>query len=494
MLPTVLDKWVSLHPSFGIVCWSDNESLRKELKYVEGVDFLYFDEPSDNQEMLPANVTKLLRTLGIPALSEVVTREAIYYGSADSTLKAQLFDWALPYAQRYIYSVHPQRYLQLKQSCFDSLKQLQIVEVEKLFYRNVIKSCGSSSKKRYDCNCLLEGNVLYVVQQSDSHALFLELSRLWFDGNPELHIANFLRMITTMVELGSTEEQIETFILKSQKVTKIPDEETIWSLAFQSLRDLDMPLSISSALGGMSEQTVLKSRRTHVVDSISHDKIDRDSEITVAMMENVVPTEIDANWNIGGNAAASSGFLVNIQNSEEHFAQICDTVKDTELNSVDSNAMTDVPVKSSPNFSQRKKLNTGNPDRAQAMLTGRLGELVAFRYFAGKAGTTIVNWVNELSETGLPYDILIGENEADREYIEVKATTSERKDWFHISTREWQFAVEWGESYSIAHVVLVDKDTARVSIFKNPVKLCQQGKLQLVVMLPRQETDLSGVS
>lgn len=71
VLPTVLDKWVSLHPSFGIVCWSDDENLRKELKYVEGVDFLYFGEPNDNQEMLPANVTKLLRTLGIPALSEV---------------------------------------------------------------------------------------------------------------------------------------------------------------------------------------------------------------------------------------------------------------------------------------------------------------------------------------------------------------------------------------------------------------------------------------
>ncbi|KAI6695798.1 hypothetical protein NL676_023508 [Syzygium grande] len=522
VLPTVLDKWVSLHPSFGIVCWSDDENLRKELKYVEGVDFLYFGEPNDNQEMLPANVTKLLRTLGIPALSEVVTREAIYYGSAEGTLKAQLIDWALPYAQRYIYSVHPQQYLQLKQSGFDSLKQLQVVVVEKLFYKNLIKSCGSSSKKRYDCNCLLEGNVLYVAQQSDSHALFLELSRLWFDGHPELHIANFLHMITTMAELGSTEEQTETFILNSQKVTKIPDEETIWSLASLPSGDLEKPLPISSTSGGTSEQTIFKSRRksgtilnwppvdwrtapdfryacengfrTQAVDSISRDKIEGHSEITVAVMENVVPTEIDANWKIGGTAAATSGLLVNSQKSEEHFAQFGDTFMGTELNSVDANAMTDVPAKSSPNFSWREKLNTGNPDGAQAMLTGRLGEFVAFRYFTGKAGKATVNWVNELSETGLPYDILIGENDADREYIEVKATTSKRKDWFNMSTREWQFAVEQGESFSIAHVVLVDNNTARVSIFKNPIKLCQQGKLQLVVMMPRQETDLSGVS
>ncbi|XP_010023676.2 LOW QUALITY PROTEIN: protein NO VEIN [Eucalyptus grandis] len=529
VLPTVLDKWVSLHPSCGIVCWSDDENLRKELKHVEGVDFLYFGEPSNNQEMLPANVTKLLRTLGIPALSEVVTREAIYYGSADSTLKAQLIDWALPYAQRYIYSVHPQQYLQLKQSGFDSLKQLQVVVVENLFYRNVIKSCGSSSKKRYDCNCLLEGNVLYVAQQSDSHALFLELSRLWFDGHPELHIANFLHMITTMAESGSTEEQTETFILNSQKVTKIPDEETVWSLASLSSRDLEKSLVISTTSGGTSEQTVFKSRRksgtipnwppvdwktapdfryacengfrTRAVDSISHEKLRLIQKLR-SQLENVVPTEMDANWKIGGNAAAMSGLLANIQNSEEHFAQSYGTVMDTELSSVDASAMTivpakcssDVPVKSLPNFSSRERLNTGNPDGAQAMLTGRLGENVAFRYFTGKAGKATVNWVNELSETGLPYDILIGENEADREYIEVKATTSKRKDWFNITTREWQFAVEQGESYSIAHVVLGDNSTARVSIFKNPIKLCQQGKLQLVVMMPRQETDLSGMS
>ncbi|KAI3440828.1 uncharacterized protein J3R85_003060 [Psidium guajava] len=522
VLPTVLDKWVSLHPSFGIVCWSDDESLRTELKHVEGVDFLYFGEPTDNQEMLPANVTKLLRTLGIPALSEVVTREAIYYGSADITLNAQLIDWALPYAQRYIYSVHPERYLQLKQSGFDSLKQLQVVVVEKLFSRNVIKSCGSSSKKRYNCNCLLEGNVLYVSQESDSHALFLELSRLWFDGHPELHIANFLHMITTMAESGSTEEQTETFILNSQKVAKIPDEETIWSLASLPSRYLEKSLPISSTSGGTSEQTVFKSRRksgtvpnwppvdwktapdfryacengfrTQAVDSTSLDKIEGDSESKVAVMENVVLTEIDANWKIGENAAATSGLLANIQYSEEHLAQFCDTVMDTELNSVDANAMTDVPAKSSPNFSWRERLNTGNPDGAQAMLTGRLGELVAFRYFRGKAGKATVNWVNEFSETGLPYDILIGENDADREYIEVKATTSKRKDWFNISSREWQFAVERGESFSIAHVVLVDNNTARVSIFKNPIKLCQHGKLQLVVMMPREEMDLSGVS
>jgi hypothetical protein len=63
--------------------------------------------------------------------------------------------WALPYSQRYFYSLHPDKYIQLKQSGFDILSRLQVVVVEKLFYRNIIKSCGAS-KKRIECSCLLQ--------------------------------------------------------------------------------------------------------------------------------------------------------------------------------------------------------------------------------------------------------------------------------------------------------------------------------------------------
>ncbi|CAH9142200.1 unnamed protein product [Cuscuta epithymum] len=67
-----------------------------------------------------------------------------------------------------------------------------------------------------------------------------------------------------------------------------------------------------------------------------------------------------------------------------------------------------------------------------------------------------VKWVNETMESGLPYDLVVG----DKEYIEVKSTKYVRKDWFNISIREWQFAVEKGELYSIAHVVLAPDNSA----------------------------------
>jgi hypothetical protein len=86
---------------------------------------------------------------------QVVTREAIYYGLADCSFKASLVGWALPYSQRYFHSTHHDKYIQLKQSGFDILNRLQVVVVEKLFYRNIIKSCGASNK-RVECSCLLQ--------------------------------------------------------------------------------------------------------------------------------------------------------------------------------------------------------------------------------------------------------------------------------------------------------------------------------------------------
>ena len=87
---------------------------------------------------------------------QVVTRKAIYNGPADSSFKASLINWALPYAQRYIYSAHPDKYSQLKQSGFNNLEQLQVLAVEKLSYHYAIKKCRIASKKQEQCSCLLE--------------------------------------------------------------------------------------------------------------------------------------------------------------------------------------------------------------------------------------------------------------------------------------------------------------------------------------------------
>lgn len=97
------------------------------------------------------------------AYLQIVTREAIYYGPADCSFIFSLVNWALPYAQRYILNAHPDKFFQLKQSNFEDLRRLQIVAVEKLFCRNVMK-CEITSKKRYECSCLLQVHNTYYIR------------------------------------------------------------------------------------------------------------------------------------------------------------------------------------------------------------------------------------------------------------------------------------------------------------------------------------------
>ena len=226
-----------------------------------------------------------------------------------------------------------------------------------------------------------------------------------------------------------------------------------------------------------------------------------DSEGTVMETDNV-PISIEDDFAAASKALVLSANLENqsgnacnstYSGQSGHAPSHTDFTMDVDFDPVDLDPTSDGPELDASNFSMRDHLRLGTPDGAQAMQTGRLGESIAFKYIVGKFGGTVVKWVNEDSETGLPYDIIVGE-ENSREYIEVKATKSPTKDWFDISMREWQFAVEKGESFSIAHVVLLGNNVAKVSVFKNPVKLCQLGNLQLVVMMPRQQQEFSVVS
>ncbi|XP_050372238.1 protein NO VEIN-LIKE [Argentina anserina] len=166
--------------------------------------------------------------------------------------------------------------------------------------------------------------------------------------------------------------------------------------------------------------------------------------------------------------------------------------------------ITDTPQWGSSNSGKRDRLSTCTPDAIQAKETGRLGEIAAFKYFVEKAGRSAVKWVNEHSETRLPYDIVVGENEDSKEFIEVKATRNPTKDWFEMSVRQLQFAVEQGEAFKIAHVILSDNNAATVRVYSNLEKLLmkhnnqepreQDCKLKLVVLVLEPQKEYTIVS
>ncbi|KAL6503587.1 hypothetical protein OROGR_025510 [Orobanche gracilis] len=502
VLPTIQDKWVSLHPSFGLICWCDDDDLRKEFRHLYGIDFLHFGESTDERDrMLGVKASTIFEKLGISTLSEIVTRESICHGPADCSFVFSLVNWVLPYAQRYIYNAYPDKYFQLKQSGFENLKRLKIVVVENLFYRNVIKKHGIKSKKRHQCNCLLQDNILYCNRGSDPHSIFLEFSRLLFNQTPDLHFANFLHMITTMAESRATEEQTEFFILNSQKVPKLPIVESTWSLSSMennnsTLIENCLPLKIEEQSSSVSKRSGINSNwppvdwknapgfNSYSVSSASGLKKIKD-EIPVEKnhehSDTSPPAEISDEINIEVDLVQGTVSLEG-EISESHKSSVLSpnrVLDSADLILPDSKIY--IPSNSGEGGDQVSAAHQ------QAKLTGRLGELVAFKYFAGKVGEVFVKWVNETNETGLPYDIVLGGDDEDsREYIEVKATKSGRKNWFLISMREWQFAVEKGESFSIANVVLADNNMAKVTVYKNPARLCQLGNLRLAVVVPKE--------
>lgn len=336
----------------------------------------------------------------------------------------------------------------------------------------------------------------------------MELSRLFFDGAPELHFANFLHMITTMAESGSTEEQIEFFILNSQKMVKLPIEEPVWSLsssmsleneegltegllthdpisskskkksAYSSWPPVDWKtapgFSYARQLGYRTQPVIMdQSGNAGTVEGMFESSTQEEAEVTLTEVNEDVVIEDD------GVIGPDSNVISLCENEIDHLPRHVEALVDPTNIVVESLC----PEEGQSKSCSRDQLSN-TPGAQKAIQTGRLGELVAYRYFAGKADGVEVNWVNQDNETGLPYDIVVGD-EQNREFIEVKASRYAKKDWFVISTREWQFATEKGDSFSVAHVLLSGQNVARIVVYKNPVELCQLGKLQLTVTIPK---------
>ncbi|XP_035841835.1 protein NO VEIN isoform X2 [Helianthus annuus] len=493
ILPTVRDKWVSLHQSYGLMCWCDDEELKKEFKNLSNVDFLFFGElDTKEKQMLRDNISVLFQSLGIPSLSEVVTREAIYYGPTESSFKTSLVSWALPYAQRYIYNIHPNEYSEFKLSGFKNLNSLKIVVVEKLFYKNIIKKFGIESIKRYECSCLLQDNVLYVTRESDTHSLYMELSRFLVSGIPELPLANFLHMITTMAESGSTEEQMELFITSSQKLLKLPREESPWLISRSSPEEEDTPTT--SSLDDLCPPPKSTTAKKFGSSNSSWPPVNwktapgfeyavKTKAFNTGQMRRDV-TETDDDWIIEENPASvileDDEALIDQYDSRTNMN--VDFEGQPKSTTVSSYMNAGKPgTSASTNLIEKDELSLGTVT-PQQVITGRTGEVVAFKYYLSKIGEKCVKWVNEVKESGLPYDIVVKGENNKKEYIEVKATSNARKDWFVITVREWQFAVEKGESFSIARVVLSQGKSAQITIYRNPFKLCQSGHLQLAIL------------
>ena len=89
---------------------------------------------------------------------QLISREAIFYGTRDGSERASLIYWALPYAQRFFFKSYPDKYTTLKKIATERLPLLRTVGVDKLFYKYSIKVSSDTSNKRHECCSLLHVN------------------------------------------------------------------------------------------------------------------------------------------------------------------------------------------------------------------------------------------------------------------------------------------------------------------------------------------------
>ena len=108
---------------------------------------------------------------------------------------------------------------------------------------------------------------------------------------------------------------------------------------------------------------------------------------------------------------------------------------------------------------------------------GRWAEEYVFNYFnENPIIYSSVKWLNEIYESGMPYDFEVIENGITR-FIEVKGTPSPTKEIVLLSEAEWRFLFKKGTKYSIFKVFGVFSSTNRLERTDDLKALISAGNL-----------------
>ena len=111
--------------------------------------------------------------------------------------------------------------------------------------------------------------------------------------------------------------------------------------------------------------------------------------------------------------------------------------------------------------------------KAQECVDGRHGTIFSQQ---GQVVAEVI-WLNGGGkDTGVGYDLRM--QVGGVEYlIEVKTTTDERYEWFKVSGRQWETAKTYRDRYWIVRVYNAGKETACLSVIRNPAQAWEDDEL-----------------
>ncbi|KXS21944.1 hypothetical protein M427DRAFT_151189 [Gonapodya prolifera JEL478] len=431
IFPSHRGQWVTL--SCDDIFINDDPYIAEQLDD-PSLHFLFSikDEINGNLSATPTTVRRLLEALGVRRLTQMVTvipdtSDAEFNDTWDHRLVH-----VMPFLQRYLYSFRRDVYVSSGQRIQGLLESVPVMKASNFRVHYKLKTCTSPL---VSASCALTGldssmPALYVDALSESELgdVFLEFTRLMDPSHrPDPDMARFLTLICTMATNGVA------LFCQNEGVDAIPETEPLWirvpkraDAGVDTGATEDDLVMLPSDYGGQ--------RPRKGTDGIT----DEDQR------------------NGGGKRKAETDAIDvdgegDMDEPNAKRARVTNPVPalGVSAGSGDNSAQLD--------FRGRKLMGP-----ITNTTVGRLGEkLVAEKLraeHAGSADTRIV-WINEEEESGERWDIEIitmGEDgEVERvQYVEVKTTRGADKSWFEISHREFFWALDMGENFTLVRVFL----------------------------------------
>lgn len=376
----------------------------------------------------------------------------------------------VPYILRYLYQLEHDNYKSLKKDgTLAQLKNLRCYSVESLQVKYLLNLQSAFAQQ----NVLLDDGNLYIQkgQLEDTDHLAVELSKLFGELKG---LDNFLVSLFDK----KTEDKIEN-LLKAKGIQELPTGEQEWFRIVESV-----PIKKEVLKGPEEEERINEGKITdapHGETAKDRSKISdvQPPKYTSELLE-IEKTRWQPECDLEGAEIQYEEFKP--QTKEEHKIRV----------TTGSGAKSrDEGDKVGDTLSPETKKAIGKRGEKEAFKC--LKERLSANYREGKVEETedgfiirfnrklIVeaHWLNKIEDKGEGCDIKIIESD-NEEYIEVKSTKTDTKEWFDMSQKQWEFAQEKGNKFHIYRVYNAGAKppkVVKVVDIRNPYKHWQEGCL-----------------
>ncbi len=442
---------------------NDNEELYELFKDKPIIAFLKIPDghhPKIQYFIESTHISYLSKAIKIELLSEE--------NQVIETNLTKLIKQFVPYILRYLYYSAQNDYERLK----NNEKLRQLIELKCYCFENLKVAyklefgIGKVSVPSNRSSLLDNGN-LYIQkdQLENTDVLAIELSKLFGE------IRGLDDFLTSLFE-KKTKEKIENY-LKAKGISELPEEEKEWFVVTEPYDDGDERNNRGTLNGnGKTNDGTTPPEGEPRITKREEEKKEEEEEEKKIWKPEREPEDVEPRikeWETEQNERE-------VQSSEDLSGQNFGSPKGPQT-----------PPKEILSREDKKAIGKWGEQYALKCLKAKLID----KYPEGKIeetsnGFTIyldelliveVHWLNAIDDVGEGYDIKVVENSVE-EYIEVKSTTTDTKDWFDVSEKQWKSMKGEGNKFHIYRVYNAGTDKAKIGVITNPYEKWQEGNIK----------------